>query len=156
MMIRSERLVAEISSHGAELIRLQDRDGKDLFRDGCEKWWTERAPLLFPILGGLPNNADTIDDETSRCANTVSRGTAGHDTMAQRRRYRMQWVLFVSLQWIVFGSPTQPTSLQIQPFASEELCNKAAEAIKAEINAPITGQRTQTLGRIVCVQTKDK
>lgn len=68
----------------------------------------------------------------------------------------MEWVLFVSLQWIVFGSPTQPTSQQIQPFASEELCNKAAEAIKAEINAPITGQRTQTLGRIVCVQTKDK
>jgi hypothetical protein len=60
------------------------------------------------------------------------------------------------LQWIVFGSPTQPTSQQIQPFASEELCNKAAEAIKAEINAPIAGQRTQTLGRIVCVQTKDK
>jgi hypothetical protein len=68
----------------------------------------------------------------------------------------MQWVLFVSLQWIVFGSPTQPTSQQIQPFASEELCNRAAEAIKAEINAPIAGQRTQTLGRIVCVQTKDK
>ena len=68
----------------------------------------------------------------------------------------MEWVLFVSLQWIVFGSPTQPTSQQIQPFASEELCNKAAEAIKAEINAPIAGQRTQTLGRIVCVQTKDK
>jgi len=68
----------------------------------------------------------------------------------------MQWVLFVSLQWIVFGSPTQPTSQQIQPFASEELCNKAAEAIKAEINAPIAGQRTQTLGRIVCVQTRDK
>jgi hypothetical protein len=68
----------------------------------------------------------------------------------------MQWVLFVSLQWIVFGSPTQPNSQQIQPFASEELCNKAAEAIKAEINAPIAGQRTQTLGRIVCVQTKDK
>jgi len=76
--------------------------------------------------------------------------------MAQGRRYRMQWVLFVSLQWIVFGSPTQPTSQQIQPFASEELCNKAAEAIKAEINAPIAGQRTQTLGRIVCVQTRDK
>jgi hypothetical protein len=68
----------------------------------------------------------------------------------------MQWVLFVSLQWIVFGSPTQPTSQQIQPFASEELCNRAAEAIKAEINAPIAGQRTQTLGKIVCVQTRDK
>ena len=68
----------------------------------------------------------------------------------------MEWVLFVSLQWIVFGSPTPPTTQQIQSFASEELCNKAAEAIRAEINAPIPGQRVQTLGRIVCFVRKDK
>jgi hypothetical protein len=68
----------------------------------------------------------------------------------------MEWVLFVSLQWIVFGSPTQPTSQQIQPFASEELCNKAAEAIRNEINSQIPGQRVQTLGRVVCVLRKDK
>jgi hypothetical protein len=68
----------------------------------------------------------------------------------------MEWVLFVSLQWIVFGSPTPPTSQQIERFASEELCNKAAEAIRTEINAPIPGQRVQTLGRVVCVKRKDK
>jgi hypothetical protein len=68
----------------------------------------------------------------------------------------MEWVLFVSLQWIVFGSPTQPTTQQIQPFASEELCNKAADAIRTEINAPIAGQRVQTLGRVVCLLRKDK
>jgi hypothetical protein len=67
----------------------------------------------------------------------------------------MEWVLFVSLQWIVFGSPTQPTTQQIQSFPSEELCNKAAEAIRAEINAPIAGQRVQTLGRVVCLLRKD-
>ena len=69
----------------------------------------------------------------------------------------MEWVLFISLQWIVLGSPTQSTSQQIQPFASEELCKKAAEAIRAEFNAPIPGQlRTQTLGRVVCLLRKDK
>jgi hypothetical protein len=68
----------------------------------------------------------------------------------------MEWVLFVSLQWIVFGSPTQPTTQQIQSFPSEELCNKAAEAIRTEINAPIAGQRVQTLGRVVCLLRKDK
>jgi hypothetical protein len=70
----------------------------------------------------------------------------------------MEWVLFVSLQWIVFGSPTPPTTVTIQSFASEELCNKAAEAIKAELNAPIAGQgqRAQTLGRVVCLLRKDK
>src|SRR5258707_11175333 len=64
IVIRSERLVAEISPHGAELIRLQDRDSKDLLWNGCAKWWTGRAPLLFPIVGGLPNNAVMIDGET--------------------------------------------------------------------------------------------
>jgi hypothetical protein len=68
----------------------------------------------------------------------------------------MEWVLFVSLQWIVFGSPTQPTTQQIQPFPTEELCNKAADAIRNELNAPIAGQRVQTLGRVVCLLRKDK
>jgi hypothetical protein len=68
----------------------------------------------------------------------------------------MEWVLFVSLQWIVLGSPTNPTTRQIDGFASEELCNKAAEAIKAEINMPIGAQRVQTLGRIVCVARREK
>jgi hypothetical protein len=67
----------------------------------------------------------------------------------------MEWVLFVSLQWIVLGSPTQPTSQVIQNFASEELCNKAAEAVRNEINAPLGAQRVQTLGRVVCLR-KDK
>jgi hypothetical protein len=69
----------------------------------------------------------------------------------------MEWVLFVSLQWVVYGSPTAPTTTQIQSFASEALCNKAAEAIRTEINAPLAGQlRAQTLGRGVCLQLKDK
>lgn len=69
----------------------------------------------------------------------------------------MEWVLFVSLQWIVFGSPTQPTTQVIQPFASEELCNKAADAIRKEIGAPSgAGGRVQTLGRVVCLLRKDR
>jgi len=62
----------------------------------------------------------------------------------------------VSLQWIVSGSPTAPTTEQIRSFASEELCNKAAEAVRNEINAPLAANpRTQTLGRVVCVKRKD-
>jgi hypothetical protein len=68
----------------------------------------------------------------------------------------MEWVLFISLQWIVLGSPTNPTTQQIDGFASEELCNKAAEAIKAEISAPIGAQRVQTLGRVVCIARREK
>jgi hypothetical protein len=69
----------------------------------------------------------------------------------------MEWVLFVSLQWVVYGSPTPPTSQVIQPFASRDLCNKAADAIRSEINAPIAGSpRVETLGRVVCLQRTEK
>jgi hypothetical protein len=69
----------------------------------------------------------------------------------------MEWVLFVSLQWVIFGSPTPPTTQVIQPFVSEELCNKAADAIRKEISAPIGGNgRVQTLGRVVCLLRKNK
>jgi hypothetical protein len=68
----------------------------------------------------------------------------------------MEWVLFVSLQWIVYGSPTQPTTQLIQSFASEELCNKAAEAIRNEINSQMGAGRVQTLGRVVCLLRKEK
>ncbi len=68
----------------------------------------------------------------------------------------MRWILFVSLQWVVYGSPTNPTTQQIDGFTSEELCNKAAEAIKAEINAPVGAQRVLTLGRIVCIARTEK
>jgi galactose mutarotase-like enzyme len=64
IVIRSERLVAEISPHGAELTRLRDRDGSDLLWNGCEKWWTGRAPLLFPIVGALPDNTAVVDGKT--------------------------------------------------------------------------------------------
>ena len=69
----------------------------------------------------------------------------------------MEWVLFVSLQWVVYGSPTPPTTQLIQPFASEELCNKAAEALRNELNSSLGGTaRIQTLGRVVCVMRKEK
>lgn len=68
----------------------------------------------------------------------------------------MEWVLLVSLQWIVSGSPTPSTTEQISQFSSEELCNKAADAIRAEIGVSIPGQRVQTLGRVVCFARKDK
>jgi hypothetical protein len=74
----------------------------------------------------------------------------------QKRENTLEWILFVSLQWIVYGSPTQPTTLQIERFASQELCNNAAEAIRTEINAPLGAPRVQTVGRIVCIERRDK
>jgi hypothetical protein len=69
----------------------------------------------------------------------------------------MEWVLFVSLQWVVSGSPTPPNTLLIDSFASEQLCKKAADAIKAEMEVPVAGQqRVATMGRVACLQRKEK
>ena len=69
----------------------------------------------------------------------------------------MEWVLFVSLQWVVSGSPTPPNTLLIDSFASEQLCRKAADAIKAEMEVPVAGQqRVATMGRVTCLQRKEK
>ncbi len=54
--IRSDALIAEISPRGAELTRLADREGHELLWDGDPKWWTGRAPFLFPIVGCSPGD----------------------------------------------------------------------------------------------------
>jgi hypothetical protein len=67
----------------------------------------------------------------------------------------LNWILLISLQWVVMGSPVPPAIQQVGPFASEELCNKAAEAARIEMNTPIPGQRIQTFARVVCMELKD-
>ncbi|CAN7314329.1 aldose 1-epimerase family protein [Phenylobacterium sp. LjRoot219] len=54
--IASPDLTAEVNPFGAELWRLRDRQGRDLLWDGDSAWWTGRAPLLFPIIGRLPDD----------------------------------------------------------------------------------------------------
>ena len=69
----------------------------------------------------------------------------------------MEWVLFVSLQWVVSGSPTPPNTMLIESFASQELCKKAADANKAEMEIPFPGQqRVATMGRVTCLLRKEK
>lgn len=54
--IASDRLSAGISPLGAELQRMVDGDGRDLLWDGDPAWWTGRAPILFPIVGRVPDD----------------------------------------------------------------------------------------------------
>jgi hypothetical protein len=67
----------------------------------------------------------------------------------------MEWVLLFSLEWLVLGSPSKPATQEIAPFASEALCKKAAEAIKAELDTPIQGQRVMVFSHLVCFQKKE-
>lgn len=59
--ISDSALRAEISALGAELVRLQDRDGSDLLWDGDPAVWKGRSPLLFPIVGEVKGNRAKVD-----------------------------------------------------------------------------------------------
>lgn len=54
--ISSPSLQAQVSENGAELVRLQDGQGRDLLWDGNPDYWTGRSPLLFPIVGRVRND----------------------------------------------------------------------------------------------------
>lgn len=55
--ITSPQLSAEIALLGAELFTLRDGDGNDLLWNGDPAVWKSRAPILFPIVGGLKDGA---------------------------------------------------------------------------------------------------
>jgi galactose mutarotase-like enzyme len=62
--LESTSLRAEVSDFGAELVRLQDAEGRDLLWDGNPDFWTGRAPLLFPIVGKMANDHLRLGDST--------------------------------------------------------------------------------------------
>jgi galactose mutarotase-like enzyme len=59
--IASPELRATVSETGAELVRLQDRDGKDLLWSGDPKFWGGHAPLLFPVVGSTRDDRVLVD-----------------------------------------------------------------------------------------------
>lgn len=55
--ITSGSLTARINPLGAELWSLTDAKGRELMTDADPAWWTGHAPLLFPVVGRLRNDA---------------------------------------------------------------------------------------------------
>lgn len=62
--IASSQLSATISALGAELIQLETAGGVPLLWHGDPAWWAGRAPLLFPIVGRVPDDAIVVDGRT--------------------------------------------------------------------------------------------
>jgi galactose mutarotase-like enzyme len=62
--IASEQLSAQISPLGAELQSLRDAEGRDLLWGGDPAVWASRAPILFPIVGGLAGGQYRLDGQT--------------------------------------------------------------------------------------------
>jgi len=53
LTLASPDLTVSISPLGAELQAIRDARGRDWLWDGDERWWTGRAPILFPTVGAL-------------------------------------------------------------------------------------------------------
>ena len=54
-------LSAAINPHGAELSSLTDGDGRELMTDADPRFWTGRAPILFPVVGRPSGETIRID-----------------------------------------------------------------------------------------------
>ncbi|MGE4322522.1 MAG: aldose 1-epimerase family protein [Sphingobium sp.] len=59
--IASGPIRAAISPFGAELWSLTDANGRPLMSDGDPRWWTGRAPLLFPFVGRCSGDRYRVD-----------------------------------------------------------------------------------------------
>ena len=61
--IASDELAAHINPVGAELWTLADRAGREDLTDADPKFWTGRAPVLFPIVGALNRGRYRVEGE---------------------------------------------------------------------------------------------
>ncbi len=59
--ISDGKLFAEIESRGAELQRVYTADGTDFLWNGDSRYWGRRAPVLFPICGGMNGDRYTLN-----------------------------------------------------------------------------------------------
>jgi len=59
--IASPVLTAEVAARGAELVALATGQGRPLLWHGDPAWWSGRSPLLFPIVGKVPDDHLLVD-----------------------------------------------------------------------------------------------
>lgn len=63
IIIKSDVLEVEISSFGAEIQSVKNKNGIEFMWCGDEKIWGEKAPILFPICGGLKEGKYIFKDK---------------------------------------------------------------------------------------------
>ena len=59
--IKNDHLTIRISSRGAEMQSILDSEGAERLWQGDPAYWTGRAPILFPMCGGLKEDAYYLD-----------------------------------------------------------------------------------------------
>ena len=59
--ISNEALTVDISTFGAEMHSVREADGTERLWQGDPKYWANRAPIMFPVCGGLREDAYYLD-----------------------------------------------------------------------------------------------
>lgn len=74
--LENEKISIEVNSLGAELTNLKKvKNSIELLWQGDEEHWGGQSPLLFPIIGGIPDNQYILDGKVYKMA---SHGFAKH------------------------------------------------------------------------------
>ena len=61
--IRNEYLTVDISTLGAQMQSIRDADGIERLWQGDPAFWAGRAPILFPMAGGLREDCYYLNGE---------------------------------------------------------------------------------------------
>ena len=56
-ILENSRLRLTVDSLGAQMMSLQNLDGREYLWQGDPRYWCERAPVLFPVVGRLTGNS---------------------------------------------------------------------------------------------------
>ncbi len=104
LTITSSRMTATVSTQGAELQSLKDASGTEYLWNGDPRWWTGRAPILFPIVGNLANDTHRLDGRSYRM---------GRHGFARHTRFE---VAAQSLSVVTFRMTETATTLEQYPY----------------------------------------
>ncbi|ANY19106.1 Aldose 1-epimerase [Tsuneonella dongtanensis] len=89
--ISSGEITAQIDPLGAELVSLTDAAGREYMSNGDPRWWTGRAPVLFPIVGALRNDRYRLDGQEYPLA---KHGFARKSAFVCEEHEPYEWVRF--------------------------------------------------------------
>lgn len=61
--IKNDKLAVGINTYGSELMYINSSNGTQFLWNGDEKVWSYRAPVLFPVCGGLKDDTYTFEEK---------------------------------------------------------------------------------------------
>lgn len=134
--IASEQLAVEVSTLGAEMQSLRTADGRDFLWNGDATWWTNRSPILFPIVGKAPDDRLAVNGKTYPMA---------QHGIARRREFAIIEQTATSCRHELVSSPE---TREVYPFDFRLVLEHALDGNRLSVNATVrnTGEALLPFG----------